>query len=173
MPIEVVRRSYRPNFINVLLVGESVPTAGTFFYLGDTLANYTKAGFMRAYGIDIENNMDFLDRFKLNDYYLDDLCLTPINHMDQAARRETRQNWVSSLSNRLRLYSPNAIICIMIAIRPHVIEAMRIAQIADRPFYSIPFPAHGNHPGYIEQLSNSLMDLKAQNVIGKHFYSAS
>jgi hypothetical protein len=169
MPIEVVRRSYRPNFINVLLVGESAPVAGTFFYLGDTLTNYTKAAFLRAYGIGIESNMEFLDRFKLNDYYLEDLCLTPINHIDQSARRETRQSWVSSLSNRLRLYSPNAIICIMIAIQPYVIEAMKTAKIEDRPFYSIPFPSHGNHPGYIEQLSNSLIDLKSKKVIGETF----
>jgi hypothetical protein len=37
-PIEKIRSTFRPSCIDVLFVGESAPTAGTFFYKGDSSA---------------------------------------------------------------------------------------------------------------------------------------
>lgn len=38
MDIETIRSTFRPDRIDVLFVGESAPTAGTFFYKGDSSA---------------------------------------------------------------------------------------------------------------------------------------
>ena len=48
-PIESIRHSYRPNIFKVVLIGESAPAAGTFFYSGDSLCTYTREAFEIAF----------------------------------------------------------------------------------------------------------------------------
>lgn len=170
MSIETIRRSYKPDHVNVLFIGESAPAGGTFFYYGNSsLTKYTAEGFLKAYKVKFSNNLEFINRYRENNYYLDDLSLIPANHMNRIDRREAWRSSVDSLSLRLKKYSPNAIISIMKAIEPYVKKAMKMAQTGDIPFYSLPFPAFSHHLEYMDKLSWTLSDLKERTIIGRKF----
>jgi len=51
MDIEALRRSYRPEKVRLLMVGESAPASGKFFYLGDHLTIATSTAFTKAYDL--------------------------------------------------------------------------------------------------------------------------
>jgi len=85
----------------------------------------------------------FLEDFKRSGFYLDDLVLVPVNKL--ASRERSRLRWgsVSKLADRLKDYRPEAIVILMRAIEPMVLEAMRLAGISYEP-YCTPHPAFGN-----------------------------
>src|SRR5512146_2567726 len=109
MCIEAVRKSFRPENVNVLFVGESAPASESFFYLGDSLTRYTKEAFSIIYHVTFNSDQGFLARFKENNFFLDDLCLVPVNNMDQFNRYEARRSSVDELANRIREYHPRVI----------------------------------------------------------------
>ena len=81
---ERLRSSYRPDNVRLLLVGESAPANGTFFY-DDTdsveLRSRTMEAFSNALDTTFASDAEFLRLFKDAGCYLDDLCLTPVNDM--------------------------------------------------------------------------------------------
>jgi hypothetical protein len=169
--MEVLRRSYRPEKVNVLFVGESPPAGGTFFYKGDSLTRCTMEAFENVYGINIDSHKTFLDRFKDNNFYLDDLCLVPVNNLNRTDRIETRRNSVPKLSLRLGDYSPKVIICFMYEIRPLIEKAVSLAELQEISFYSLPYPGHWQDlkKRYIQGLSDVLNELKTVGMIGSIF----
>jgi hypothetical protein len=153
--------------VNVLFVGESPPAGGTFFFLGDSLTQYTKEAFTNVYGVNFNSDTDFLNRFKSNYFYLDDLCLTPLNRLNENCRNEVRQISVPVFSKRLREHPPRIVISIMMAIEPLVREAIVSAGINVNSVYSLPFPAWGNNNKrrYVEMLTRLLSELKEAGLI--------
>ena len=45
MDIEALRRSYRPHKVHMLLVGESAPVSGKFFYHKSAMTSFTARAF--------------------------------------------------------------------------------------------------------------------------------
>jgi hypothetical protein len=119
--------------IATLFLGESPPQGGTFFYKADSLL-YDKM--KESFGC-VRN---FLVEFKANGFYLDDLVLYPINKMGEKKRDEHRRKGISSLAQRIANYNPKAIVVLMAAIEPMVVEALREAGLSDLPVYVTPFP---------------------------------
>jgi hypothetical protein len=68
-----------------LFVGESAPDSGAFFYYGNTALSRHMDAAMKAAGL--VGNGDFLERFKAYGWYLDDLVLTPVNHLPKSQRK--------------------------------------------------------------------------------------
>jgi hypothetical protein len=134
--LEELRKRFRPDCITTLFVGESAPDSGRFFYSGDSSLFHAMK---KAFG----SHATFLDDFKLNGFYLDDLVLTPINKLEKHERSRLRQTSVAGLADRLIEYKPKAIVVVMQAIKPMVHEAMRKAGISYEPFCT-PHPAFGN-----------------------------
>jgi hypothetical protein len=134
--LEELRSSFRPRRITTLFVGESAPQSGRFFYSGNSSLFYAM---QRAFG----GRATFLADFKGSGFYLDDLVRLPINKLVQRERTAHRWDSVSSLADRLMEYKPDAIVIVMRAIKPMVLEAMRRAGIAYQP-YCTPHPAFGN-----------------------------
>jgi hypothetical protein len=134
--LEDLRKSFRPDRITTLFVGESAPESGRFFYSGNSSLFHAMK---KAFG----SHATFLDDFKLNGFYLDDLVLTPINKLENRERSTLRQTSIAALADRLIEYKPKAIVVVMQAIRPMVQEAMRKAGISYEPFCT-PHPAFGN-----------------------------
>lgn len=134
--LEELRKSFRPDRIMTLFVGESGPASGRFFYSGNsTLFRAMK----RVFG----NRETFFDDFKRKGFYLDDLVLTPINKLERRERSRLRQQAIPELAKRLIEYQPKAVVVVMRAIQPMVREAMRMAGISYEPF-CVPHPAFGN-----------------------------
>lgn len=134
--LEELRKSFRPGLITTLFVGESAPASGRFFYSGDSSLFYAMK---RAFG----NQESFLEEFKDKGFYLDDMVLTPINKMERHERSRRRQEAVPKLAKRLIEYKPMAVVVVMRAILPAVLNAMRMAGISYEPF-CVPHPAFGN-----------------------------
>jgi hypothetical protein len=85
---------------------------------------------------------DFLARFKAFGWYLDDLVLTPVNQLKKAQRRAKCLEAQKSLANRISVYQPEAIVSLLIFIRPFV-DAAAINAGSNAPRYAVPFPGMG------------------------------
>jgi hypothetical protein len=134
--VETIRRGFCPQRVTTLFVGESVPDGGTFFYQRNSqLYKYMKEAF--------DGGNDFLERFKANGYFLDDLIPVPVNNRTREERQRLGWESVPSLAERLCIYQPAMVVALMISIRPMVRDAMAKAGMSDRPFDATPFPGWG------------------------------
>lgn len=134
--LEELRKSFHPDSITTLFVGESAPESGRFFYSGNSSLFHAMK---RAFG----NRETFLEDFKKKGFYLDDLVLTPVNKLERSERSRLRRDAVPKLAKRLIRYKPKAVVVVMRGILPVVHVAMRAAGIAYDPF-CVPHPAFGN-----------------------------
>ena len=93
-PVEVIRARYRPERITTLFVSESAPASGAFFYYGDSAMSRHMQGCLGLPGD------DFLTSFKALGWYLDDLVLTPVNHLTRRERKAKCRAAQDSLADR-------------------------------------------------------------------------
>jgi hypothetical protein len=93
----------------------------------------------RAFG----GRATFLADFKRSGFYLDDLAHVPLNKLTRRERSTLRWQSVPGLANRLKQYRSEAIVIVMRAIKPMVLEAMQRAGIRYEPWCT-PHPAFGN-----------------------------
>jgi hypothetical protein len=137
--VEAVRARYRPDQIKTLFVGESAPYSGDFFYCGD---NAMLHHMQRAVEMALGESSDFLKSFKAYGWYLDDLVLTPVNHLTKSQREAECLGAQKSLADRIAVYRPEAIVSLLISIKPFV-DAAAIAAGSNAPRYAVPFPGMG------------------------------
>jgi len=138
---ESLRRSYRPDQVRLLLVGESPPASGRFFYRANSmLFRATRDAFARAYDCDWLTGRDFFEFFQSLGCYLDDLCLEPVNKDDDLDREQKRRQGVPSLAGRIKKYAPLAIASVMREIHQYVAEAAARASGRSVTVASLPFP---------------------------------
>jgi hypothetical protein len=157
---EELRRSFRPDRITTLFVGESAPASGKFFYSGNSSLFYAMR---KAFG----GEAAFLDNFSRRGFYLDDLVLVPVNKLEHSERSALRQKSVAGLAERLKHYEPDAIVIVMRAIKPMVLRAMHLAGIGYEP-YCTPHPAFGNSNRFHAAMTEIIRRLPAQAArIGK------
>jgi hypothetical protein len=149
--LEKLRKSFYPDSITTLFVGESAPASGRFFYSGNS-------SLFRAMKRVFGERETFLDDFKRNGFYLDDLVLTPINKIERRERSRRRQEAVPELAKRLVKYKPKAVVVVMRAILPKVRQAMEIAGMSYEPF-CVPHPAFGNWPRFSNAMKEIIDDL--------------
>ncbi len=137
--VEAVRASYRPKRITTLFVGESAPHSGKFFYYGNnTLLRQMRRAVERALG----EKGDFLETFKAYGWYLDDLVLTPVDHLSKSERMAERLGAQKSLADRIAKYKPEAIVSLLLDIEPFVNVAAKDAG-SNAPRHRVPFaPRH-------------------------------
>jgi hypothetical protein len=148
---ENVRNHYRPDRIITLFVGESAPHGGTFFYNRDS-------GLFREIRKAFQGNEHFLEDFRKNGFYLDDLVLEPVNHLAGTDRTSLCRASVSSLAKRLKDYKPKAIVILLHSIRPMVLRAMYEAGLSCIP-YCTPYPGFGNQPRFHRAMSEIIPNL--------------
>jgi len=153
---EALRRSYRPRRVRLLLVGESPPAGGTFFYHEEKnlLSTSTACAFKGAYGIEFEDNASFLRFFQSRGCYLEDLSLKPVNTMRPRERERELQASVPSLSRRIRRLGPVVVVAILRRIERYVKEALAMTD-CPAVFRVLPFPVWRRNT-YIDGLSDLL-----------------
>ena len=153
--IEAVRANYRPERAVTLLVGESAPASGKFFYGDDetAFARHIRQAMQAAELLpDTIDHCKFLDRFKSCGWYLDDLVLTPVDRLAMPDRRKARRAAQASLARRIREYRPRAIVSLLMCIREIVEQAAGEAG-SDAELFAVPFPGHGNQGRFREKMA--------------------
>ena len=153
--LENVRKSYRPVRITTLFVGESAPHGGTFFY-------NQNSGLFREIQKAFRGGPLFLEEFKENGFYLDDLVLEPVNHMESKGRAALCKQSISSLATRLKEYKPEAVVILLVSIKPMVLKAMHEAGLSYQP-YCTPYPGFGNQKRFHKAMAAIIPNLPTTN----------
>jgi hypothetical protein len=148
---EEIRASYRPRRITTLFVGESAPHGGTFFYNQDS-------GLFREMRKAFHDERHFLDVFRQNGFYLDDLVLEPVNHHAPRDRRSACRQSITSFAKRLKDYKPGAIVILLRSIETMVAEAMQKAGLHYQPFCT-PYPGFGNQRRFHQAMAEIIPQL--------------
>ena len=153
MDTEDIRNSFRPKKIRLLLIGESPPSGGKFFYVHSPMTSYTARAFEKAHKRDFssQDQTEFLEYFKTCGCYLDDVCHFPIDGFDDEKRKQALAENVPALTARLKDFRPEAIAIVLKKVETHVRVAIVLAEIKPEVFV-LPFPGHGHQGKYIDLL---------------------
>ena len=169
---EVVRRNFLPNNVSLLFIGEPPPVGGTFFYLANSkLYEATKEAFRSALP-DLVRGSNFLERFAELGYYLDDLCLEPVNHLKldnplaKAKRLRLRKQGEAPLATRMREFAPRHVVAVMKGIEDNVRRALDVAEL-DVVLDALPFPGRTAHRDrYVDELVEVLRQARGHGLLG-------
>jgi hypothetical protein len=124
---EELRRSYLPESVRLLFVGESPPASGRFFYQKDSGLYRAFRDAFRAVDPEI-NDENFLARFREAGCYLIDLCPDPVDHMKPRERREACRVAEPALAEAIRVHNPPAMAIFLKSIEPYVGRAIARAE---------------------------------------------
>ena len=135
---ERTRRQHRPRHVRVLVVAESPPASGRFFYHGDSgLYRAVHAVFTAAYPS--AKGRPFLESFRRRGWYLVDLCPSPVNHLDRRARRKAHDRSAPRLARIVSRFRPHAIVLVVRMISPSVRRAIQFADWTGT-YVELPYP---------------------------------
>ncbi len=155
MDIEKLRKSYKPKKIKLLLIGESPPESGKFFYLESSMTTFTQRAFENTFKLRFKNHKEFLQFFKKKGCYLYDLSPIPLNRMTPLRKEEVLSGGIRSLATRLTFYKPEIVVIVLKGIERKVNEALDLSCIKCKR-YTLPFPGNGHQIKYIQKLSKIL-----------------
>jgi hypothetical protein len=158
--LENIRRSFRPDSITTLFVGESAPHGGTFFYTQNS-------GLYREMQKAFQGTEHFLEDFKQSGFYLDDLVPEPVNQLENKPRRALCRESISSFVERLKDYKPQAIVILLMSIKPMVLKAMQEAGLSYEP-YCTPYPGFGNQRRFHLAMAKIIPHLPIANAANRH-----
>ena len=152
--LERLRKSFKPEPIRTLFVGESPPHGGSFFYRENS-------GLYRAMKKAFGERPEFLAWFKAKGFFLDDLVQYPINQFKaERERRKHRVKAVESFAQRLVGFRPAAVVVVMCAIEPQVREAIRRGRLPQNvPIYVTPYPGFGNQKRFQTKMAEIIPQL--------------
>jgi hypothetical protein len=170
--LQQLRERHLPQEIRLLVVAESPPAGGTFFYRGHSiLYRATKAAFEAALP-ELASDDDFLDHFQQLGCYLDDLSPEPVNHLqlgipaERDERRRIRRKGIKPLAARLREWSPKAIAVVVKDQVPDVTKAIEMAGLSTVPRVTLPFPGRPQHRAtYVSDLAASIREWRAHGIL--------
>jgi hypothetical protein len=175
---ERTRQSYMPDELRVLLIGESPPAGGTFFYFGDSILHDATCDAFRHAIPALRREADFRDAFMRLGCYLEDLSHQPINQLDRPEREAARTASAPSLTRRVRTLSPSVIVIIGISegsrsVRTVVTGALEKAGHGDVEQHVVPFPTSRPrrtdgkpyHQVYIDDLGDLVRRWRSRRVL--------
>jgi hypothetical protein len=135
---ERLRRSYRPNRVRVLFVGEAPPASGRFFYHADSgLYRAVRDTFVHAFPTLSQEG--FLESFRDRGCYLVDLCGRPVDRLDRKRRKQICRDGEDRLSRILNKYHPSAVITLVRSIEANVRRAKLQADWSGQSV-ALPYP---------------------------------
>jgi hypothetical protein len=137
--VEAVRARYCPKRIKTLFVGESPPASGAFFYCRN---NAMLHHMQRAVELALGENGNFLELQSLR-LVSRRLVLTPVNKLTKSERKGKCLDAQKSLADRIAAYQPEAILSLLMFIKPFV-DAAAITAGSNAPLYAVPFPGMGH-----------------------------
>lgn len=151
---ELFRQRYRPDDIVVLLVGESAPEGGTFFYQADShLFHATREAFERAYG-SAPTGVAFLEMLKEQGIWLYDMAAEPVNRKRGRPRAAAVSAGVVRLAELIADAEPDFVIAVKTSLESPVGQAAALAAFPADRLRIWPFPLYQWREEYITQLAN-------------------
>jgi len=151
MEIEELRERFKPENVRVLLVGESPPAEGTFFYDRSLMTTYTKKAFESALGQSFPTNTEFFEHMKQTGFYLEDLSQVPVDKLPSAEREAKLVEESERFAERVAQMRPEAVVIVLRKIEKIVRQALSRAGSAAE-VYVLPFPGNGHQTKYQAQL---------------------
>jgi len=145
--LEAIRRTYQPNSVSHLLVGESPPFGGTFFYLANSLLFRAVHQSFLAQVPHVPHGEEFLRWFCSKGWFVADLCHNPINHLPRRDRRQYRRRGEADLTDLIAMTRPLVIVSVLRGIEPNVRRALSASHHGAR-FAALPFPSHHHQPAF-------------------------
>jgi len=136
----------------ILLLAESPPASGRFFYIKGALTTFTARAFEKAHGVTFEDNQAFLNYFKDQGCFLDDVTHTPVDKLSRRDRERILEEGIDPLAERIRGLHPSVIVIVLKRIERFVREAVRRSH-QDPVLFVLPYPGMGNQKRYIKGLS--------------------
>lgn len=153
---EELRQRYRPQRIKLLLVGESRPAGGTFFYLANSNLYYaTLDAWRKALG-PLPGSESFLDTLKAKGIWLYDLSAAPVNRLRGRPRQQAVQDRTAELTELLGTERPQAVVVVKRSLAAPVREATQIAGLSPALLHVLPFPLYQWRAEYVAQLGDLL-----------------
>ena len=151
---ERLRSRFRPTGpIRLLLIGESRPAGGTFFYLANSNLFYaTRAAFERALG-PMPADEAFLGWLQHAGAWLYDVSPAPVNRLRGRPRQEAVAARASDLIGLLRSSQPEEVVVIKRSLATLVRHAMQSAELPSERLHVLPFPLYQWRAEYVQGLS--------------------
>lgn len=151
-----LRERYRPARIDILLVGESRPAGGTFFYLANSKLYYaTHEAFQLALG-PMPHGDAFLDLLRDRGVWLYDLADAPVDRMRGRPRRDAVRARVADLVALLRDARPRLVVAVKKDLAAPVRQALRDGGLDPKCFHVLPFPLYQWRTQYVRGLARLL-----------------
>lgn len=164
---EKARRKYRPSKIRLLIIAESPPSSGGFFYFQKTLGkDHLFRETMKTLGLwsqtaPMRKGIDkhpMLRRFQSMGFYLLDTCTFPVDKLPLRERRKAVLSQTHRLVNDVVEANPPYILIVKSTIFNPVRNALREAGLESLLLNvgPLPFPSHGNQSNYRSMLRRAL-----------------
>jgi len=169
--VEELRELFRPSRVVVLLVGESPPAGGSFFYSpgGSRLGWATMEAFEEAFEVRFSSYSCFLEFFRSRGFYLVDLLDERGRRVDEASEGELAAA-VRRLAGLVGELRPRLVVAVLCRVCGCVEEAVRLAG-SGVPVVCLPFPAR-SRSRYVSGLAEVLRALEGGSpVAGRSFCS--
>jgi hypothetical protein len=178
------RRKYRPRKIRFLLIAESPPSSGGFFYFETTIGkDHLFRETMKALefwpedepmhgGVD---KRSMLRHFQSTGLYLLDTCVFPVDKLRPKERRNAVLSQTPRLINDVIKANPLYIFIVKSSIFNPVSIALSEAGLITRVLNTgpVPFPSHGNQRIYRSMLRRALrksrLELWEADFLAGHF----
>lgn len=165
---EAERGRHLPTPVRVLLIGESRPKSGRFFYTCDSLTDEVMKAFALVCPAAPRSCQPFLQYFETLGFYLDDVCQKPVNGLPKPERRKQWKHGLGDLVARVGKMKPKpaAIVVIMRQIAPCVEQGLKGPPNIMPPFFRVvSFPGMGNQARFREEFAEVLRELKAAGLV--------
>ena len=150
MDYNTIRNYYKPYNVKTLVIGESYPKGGTFFYKENSnLYKYTKRAFEI---VDIKFSLEY---FKQLGCWLYDVCDIPVNGLAHHERREQIKLGLPRLISTIKEHNPKYIIVVKKGdMREIVFKSIcKYGYIEQVNAFNVPFPACGRQIEYCNEIS--------------------
>lgn len=139
---DALRQQYRPERIDLLLVGEARPAGGRFFYQANSNLFYaTHEAFQLVLG-PVPSGIDFLRFLRERRVWLYDLMPYPVDRLRGRPRRAEVQSRTAELVQLLDTSRPRRIVAIKKDLAAPVRAAMQEAGLAADRLTVLPFPLY-------------------------------
>jgi hypothetical protein len=164
---EKARREYRPSKIRLLIIAESPPSSGGFFYFPKTIGkDHLFRETMKTIGLWLHSapmprgvdKRPMLRSFQSMGFYLLDSSTDPVDKMPNHSRRESIQDQLPRLVKDVKRADPLNIVIVKSSIFGPVSSALEEAGFGSRVLNNqpIPFPSHGNQQKYRSMMKRLL-----------------
>jgi hypothetical protein len=164
---EKAREEYRPYEIRVLLIAESPPSSGGFFYFPRTTGkDHLFRETMKALGLwplnkPLPRGIDkrpMLKQFQSTGLYLIDTSVRPVDKLPLKERRDVVVSQLPRLARDVAAMRPRGIVIVKSSIFDLVSRELGEFGVGSRILNKgpIPFPSHGNQSKYRSLLRDAL-----------------